>query len=126
MSIYQSVRNLALSGGMELSQRQLQILEDAISDKGAESDDRMEQIPEGGIDDSNCESGTGDDLFARSQSKLPELDLHDEEIFDESPESVQQENTDDKKDLDVPSESTEPVETPKTDCLNGENAELSK
>ncbi len=127
MSVYQSVRNLALSGGMELSQRQLQMFEDAISDKGEGSDDRMELIPEGGIDDSNCESGTGDDLLTRSLPKLRELDLHDEKIFEESPESVQQENTDDNKALDVPSESTEPAEaTPNTDCLNGENAESTK
>ena len=135
-----------LSGGVELSRRQLQIWEDAMSDENAGSKEKMEHIPEDEVDDSNCESDDDDQLLGNLQ-RIPEPienadnDTFDQEIAMELRPVDSQENiytvaapdTEDadngnKKEVEVPSESAEaPAEsTQKTDCLNGENHNQSR
>lgn len=135
---------MALSGGLELSRRQLQIWEDARSDENAGSDDKMEQIPEDEMDESNCESGNYDQLDS-TLPKLPEpsedaddqrfcdevdnqSSLNDAKALDVAVENGQGANTCIKElETLVPSESAEPMESmSSTDYMNGDNQEPTK
>jgi hypothetical protein len=134
-SLYQSQRNLALSGGLELSRRQLQVWEDALSDENAGSDDKMEQILENEMDESNCESSNFDPL-SRSFQKIsePSDDAVDHDIPDDknvlelAVHDTGSADIDIKSAIELPPESAEQVaeSTPNLDCSKIEDKEQSK
>jgi hypothetical protein len=119
-----SQRNLALAGGLELSRRQLQIWEEACSD------DRMDQIPEGGIDgedessarDKGLDSSNGENWNAQPHSLS--LEKVPEPLPEDSEEKGQVSNDEESEDI-APGENkvhflSDATDTPSEECVNGE------
>lgn len=105
-----------------------------MSDENAGSDDKMEQIPEDGIDESNCESSNYDPLSGSLQKlsePVEDAESHyspnDEKTLEQKARDTANADIDIKTIAELPSESAEqPAEaTTKSDCLNGENDEPS-
>ena len=99
-----------------------------MSDENAGSDDKMEQIPEDGIDDSNCESGNGDQLSGSLQKiSVPsdDADNYDplEKLSELPAQGADDAYMDNEKAVELPSEGAEPLaeKMVNSDSLTGEN-----